>query len=155
MKPQVVFILGIFMILNAGALLGNNDPVLVTTIKNNKPIEVPMQLEIDGELKLYSVLQEDVDSTDREESVNDFDFMTWILHPDKDFYIGHGNKVEAITPSNFKRIAKKYFAKAPELAKRIGKRGFRYKNLPAMILYYNKSIANKSGLTKADFCKLL
>ncbi|MEM6319901.1 MAG: hypothetical protein AAF960_19675 [Bacteroidota bacterium] len=57
---------------------------------------------------------------------------------------------ELITPANFRKLAKKYFADTPELSKRIGKRGFRYENLPFMILYHNKSIKKGNPLTIAD-----
>ena len=128
-----------------------NDSVLVRTIQDNESINVSMDLEIDGTIKLYSVLNDKTEvQTETYEAVEAEAFTNWVLHPDKDFYIGIGSEAEAITPSNYKRLAKKYFETTPELTERIGKRGFRYKNLPSMILYYNKMTDKKGGLTKDD-----
>ena len=146
MSKQIIFLLSMAIAFNHTSLLGNNDSTLVKPAKDKAPAEVSMNLEIDGTIKLYSTLKEDIyEETEETAPIKDEGFINWVLNPDKDFYIGFGEEVEAITPTNFKRLAKKYFSSSPELAKRIGKRGFRYKNLPSMIIFFNKG-----GLTKDD-----
>jgi len=112
-----------------------------------------MNIEINGVIKLYSILKEDIELIDTEIVIeeNKEETNEWYLAYNRDYYIGYSDtNLEAITPSNFKRIAKKYFASAPELAASIGKRGFRYKNLPAIILYFNKQITEGKALIKED-----
>jgi hypothetical protein len=150
MNQKIILILTI-VTLNSVFLLGNNDSILVTTIESQTSIDVSMSLEIEGTIKLYSTLKEDIyEETEKSTSIKDEKFIKWVLNPDKDFYIGNDDETDAITPSNFRRLAKKYFSDSPELVARIGKRGFRYKNLPAMIIYHNKMTAKEGGLTKTD-----
>ena len=151
MNKQIIFLLSIAILFNNTSLIGNNDSTLVTTIKDKRVLGTSMNLEIDGTIKLYSTLKEDIyEETEKSTPVKDEKFITWVLNPDKDFYIGFGDKAEAITPTNFKRLAKKYFSASPELVNRVGKRGFRYKNLPSMIMFFNKMAAQEGGLTKED-----
>ncbi len=151
MNQKTILLLSIAIIINHASLLGNNDSLLIDTSIDEKPVEVAMNLEIDGAVKLYSALKEDIyEETEKMFSTKNEKFLKWILNADKNFYIGIGDKAELITLNNYKRLAKKYFSATPELVKRIGKRGFRYKNLPSMILYFNKMTANEGGLTKAD-----
>ena len=141
-------------ILSHLTLLGNNDTTLFREV-DKEPLKVNMDLEINGAISLYSVLKDDAEeSQDIVQATSDDAIINWVLHPNKDFYISDGNKVEMITPSNFRRMAKKYFADSPELVEMIGKRGFRYKNLPSMIIYYNKMKMNEGGLTKEDIMAL-
>lgn len=151
MNQKIILLLSAIFIFSNVTLSGNNDSTLIITI-NEETVKVEMDLEINGIMKLYSVLKADVDEEKIiEYATNDVTIFTnWVLNPDRDFYISIGNNTEIITPSNFKRLAKKYFTATPELAQKIGKRGFRYKNLPSMILYYNKAMANQGGLTKQD-----
>lgn len=133
-------------------LIGNNDPVVSGT-EDVKPMEEYMTIEINGSIELYSVLKEEVELIDTElmEEGHKATTSNWQLAYNRDYFIGHrGTKVEAITPSNFKKIAKKYFANVPVLAASIGKRGFRYKNLPTIIMYYNKQITQGKALNKED-----
>lgn len=154
MNHKIISILVISILFSIGNLWSTNNPIIVTTIANEKTVEIAMHLEIDGAVKLYSVLKEEATLIDAEAEVvpttNKVNFINWVLHPNKDFYIGFGDNVEAITPGNFKKLVKKYFVNAPELTQRIGKRGFRYKNLPSMILYYNKVVNKEEALTKKD-----
>ena len=151
MNQKIIFLLSIAIILNQTSLLGNNDSIVITTVEDEKPLDVSMNLEINGTIKLYSVLKEDIyEETEKSTSIKDEQFIKWVLNPDKDFYIGVGEEAEAITPGNFKRLAKKYFSDSPELVERIGKRGFRYRNLPSMIIFFNKMVAKEGGLTKND-----
>ena len=147
MSQKIIFFLTIGILFISSKLFGNNNPVLVTTIADNKSIEVSMDLEINGTIKLYSILTEEIEliniKTEIRPSENSITLNNLVLHPDKDFYIGFGNKVEAITPGNYKKLIKKYFIAVPELVQRVGKRGFRYKNVPSMILHYNKVSSKK------------
>jgi len=149
MNQKIIFLSLISIFLIQNTLLSSNDPILVTTKKEDKLVKVSMNLEIEGAVKLYSVLKKDIVEEDGV-SAKEVTLTNWVLHPNKDFYIGAGAEAEMITPLNFKRLAKKYFTAIPELTKKIGKRGFRYKNLPSMILFYNKMMTNQGGLTKED-----
>ncbi len=151
MNLKIILLLSITIILSQTTLLGNEDSIIVTTIEDEKILEISMDLEINGTIKLYSVLKEDIyEETEKSTPIKDEKFIKWVLNPDKDFYIGIGQEAEAITPGNFKRLAKKYFSNSPELVERIGKRGFRYRNLPSMIIFFNKMMAKEGGLTKND-----
>lgn len=151
MKQKIILFL-VVITLMSGALMGSNE-LTGPSVDENKLIENSMIVEINGAVQLYSVLKEDIELINTEiiqeahkESTNN-----WHLAYNRDYFIGYSNaKMEAITPSNFKRIAKKYFANIPVLAASIGKRGFRYKNLPTIILYYNKQVIQGKAVTKED-----
>ncbi|GEM_PF-3248459 len=151
MKQKIILLLVAITLLN-GQLIGNNERV-IPSIETNNLMEVAMNIEINGAIKLYSVLKEEIELINTEiiEGVPKKSTNNWHLAYNRDYFIGYSDtKVEAITPSNFKRIAKKYFANIPGLAASIGKRGFRYKNLPTIILYYNKHIIQGKAITKTD-----
>lgn len=134
-------------------LIGNINPFF-PAIESNSPVERAfMDMEIVGPLKLFSVLKEDIELIDTEivHEVNENDANDWFLAYNRDYFIGYSEaEVEQISPSNFKKIAKKYFANTLELAQNIGKKGFRYKNLPSMILYYNEKMIEGKAVTKED-----
>lgn len=151
MKQSIILLL-IATTLISGKSIGNNDP-LGAIIEENRFMEESMTMEINGAIKLYSILKEDIELIDTEviPEINKENTNNWNVAYNRDYFIGYSDtNVEAITPSNFKRIAKKYFANIPELAASIGKQGFRYKNLPTIILYYNKQIIEGKTLTKED-----
>jgi hypothetical protein len=153
MNQQTILLLSILIAFNHTYLLGNNDSTFVMA-EDEVSTEVSMNLEIDGTIKLYSVFKDDIyEKTEKSVPIKNEKFLKWVLNSDKDFYINFGDETELITPSNFKRLAKKYFSSSPLLVERIGKRGFRYKNLPSMIIFYNKAIAKEGGLTKNDVIK--
>ena len=147
MKQSIIFFLGaILMNVN---LIANTEVVM----EAEGVIEVSMTVEMNGAIKLYSVLKEEIELIDTEaiEETQGKSTNNWHLAYNRDYFIGFDNaKAEAITPSNFKRIAKKYFANIPGLAASIGKKGFRYKNLPTIIAYYNKQMIQGETLTKQD-----
>lgn len=145
MKPKDLLIIIVFA-LTSTQLLGNNDPIVVTVLDNNKPADVVLIQEIDGPLKLYSTFTE----IKKIVQLSDEIFRDNGLTLKKQYYLGKGETVELITPGNFKKIARKYFTEFPELYQKIGKRGFRYENLPFMIMYHNKQVDKGSPLTKED-----
>ena len=154
---HIVFLFLAAILLTNGNLLGNNEVVSVLATDKKKPLIVEdhiyMDMEINGVVQLYSVLKEEIELIDTELLSNGLEkeAKDWTLANNRDYFIGYDNvNVEAITPSNFKRIAKKYFSDLPELSGIIGKKGFRYKNLPTIILFYNKRITKQGALTKQD-----
>ena len=154
MKHIVLLFLASVVLTN-GNLLGNNELVSLLATDNKEPLVAAehMDMEINGVIQLYSVLKEEIELIDMELLSNGFEKESkdWTLAYNRDYFIGYDNvDVEAITPSNFKRIAKKYFSDLPELSASIGKKGFRYKNLPTIILFYNKRITKQGALTKQD-----
>ncbi len=147
MKRSIIFFLVATILMN-GNLLANTK-----LVEADRLMEVSMTVEINGAIKLYSVLKEEIELIDTEaiQEMQEKSTNNWHLAYNRDYFIGYSDtEVEAITPSNFKRIAKKYFANIPGLAANIGKKGFRYKNLPTIIAYYNKQIIEGKPLTKQD-----
>lgn len=130
-----------------GILLGTNNPTFLKKIKNSKETKL-LLLEIDGPIQLFSKITDTYEIVE----VNENSFREISTGVVKEYYIGTDKEevVEFVIPANFKKVAKKYFADTPELAKRIGKRGFRYENLPFMILYHNKLVDKGETLTAAD-----
>ncbi|MEM1220511.1 MAG: hypothetical protein AAGH79_16435, partial [Bacteroidota bacterium] len=52
----------------------------------------------------------------------------------------------SLKPGNYKKCIRRYLPEAQDLHRRLGKRGFRYKNVPQMIRFYNRFY-----LKKGDF----
>ena len=151
MMRRIILLLAVTTLMN-GMLIGNNNPV-VPSIAESKFVGPSMTTEISGTIQLFSLLKEDIELIDTEaiSGIDNKNTADWHLAYNRDYFIGYNaDKVEAITPSNFKRIAKKYFASTPELVGSIGKKGFRYKNLPTIILYYNNQVTEGKSITKED-----
>ena len=151
---QIILLVTAIILINSN-LIGNTTLNTDGTIYYKKSISAKenMNLEIDGTIQLYSLLKEDIELIDTEAipNVNRTVTSEFTLAYNRDYFIGFGDdKVEAITPMNFKKVANKYFSDVPELAEMLGKTGFRYKNLPTIILFYNKKITENKGLTKED-----
>ena len=128
------------------SLQANNDPVLVKVIDANEGHTIFMLPEINGPVQLFSIARQIKEII----PVNGVSFQKVVMNVRRDYYIGHDNEVELITGSNFKKLTKKYFKSSPEILERIGKRGFRFENLPFMILFHNKKITKGVPLTKKD-----
>lgn len=124
----------------------NNGIVYVTKVENKKKVVVPMTLEITGDLNMFSMSLTQTELV----QVSETKFREIEINTNKEYYLGNGQEVEVVTPTNLKKLAKKYFVDTPELLKRIGKRGFRYENLPSMVLYHNKLKKEGKPLTKKD-----
>ena len=60
-------------------------------------------------------------------------------------YIGR-EEIEEIRPENYRILIEKYLVNAPELHEKLGRLGFRYENVPSMIIFYNR---HKSDLPMA------
>jgi hypothetical protein len=150
MKYKIMFFL-LAILFVPMTLLANNNPVQVQIVQDDVTIKVVMNLEINGTIKLYSIANNKTEAQINTYLVEKTDgFANVLLDPSKDFYIGVSNAVEAITPVNYRSLAKKYFKNSPELMTIINKRSFRYKDLLFMIIYYNKSMTKEGGLTKGD-----
>lgn len=145
MKKIIVF-LGLLLPMMNVNIWANNGVVYVTKIENKKKIVVPMVLEIDGDIKMYSMQTSETEIVQINEAV----IREVIIENQKEYYLGHGLEAEIVTVGNFKKVAKRYFSDTPDLVKRIGKRGFRYENLPSMVLYHNKLKSKGRPLTKMD-----
>jgi len=151
MKHRIILLL-VAISLIVGESIGNNLPI-GSIVEEIRLADDFRAMEINGAIKLYSILKEDIELIDTEviaEIVKE-NANNWSLAYNRDYFIGYSDTtLELVTPRNFKRIAKKYFANIPELAASIGKRGFKYKNLPTIILYYNKQIVEGRALIKED-----
>lgn len=140
--------LSLIMLLFVSFVFGNTNPIAVLKKEKNSKVPVLMIQEIDGVIQLYSTVKEVYETV----VVNEDHIRQVKTGIIKEYYIGNNSTevVEMIIPGNFKKVAKKYFSNTPELAKRIGKRGFRYENLPFMILYHNKLLSSGETLTATD-----
>ena len=72
-----------------------------------------------------------------------------IMHPGRygagyRYFIG-GKEVEQITQMNYRQLVEKYLKDSPELYRRLGRFGFRYENVPSMVLYYNHLHSDVTG----------
>lgn len=54
------------------------------------------------------------------------------------YFVESNGELILLTPSNYKKIIKTYLPEAPELHQRLGRRGFRYENIPQMVAFYNR-----------------
>lgn len=151
MKLKILILLVAMISIN-GQIFGNNE-LIDSKVEETKVLVALMTMEINGAIQLYSVLKEEIELIDTEviQNVSKESTSNWQLAYNRDYFIGFSeSEVEAVTPSNFKRIAKKYFESNTGLVASLGKRGFRYKNLPTIILFYNKQIIQGKALTKRD-----
>lgn len=53
------------------------------------------------------------------------------------YYLGK-DQIEEISRDNYRELVRKYLVEAPELHRKLGRIGFRYENVPSMIIYYNR-----------------
>ena len=56
----------------------------------------------------------------------------------KRFFVGVAEGLVSITPKNYNKVIKQHLPDAPELHQKLGRRGFRYENIPQMIEFYNR-----------------
>lgn len=134
---NTIFFLGIFLLL-ANSVKANDELVVVTKANRNKKEVVVMYKKIDGAVKLFYEPANIASSI--EQNI---------------YYIGFNKEVEEINSRNYKQLIKKYLPEVKDLHQRLGKRGFRYENIPSMILYYNKLITgNIAPFTKSEITRL-
>lgn len=146
MKNVSIFLSLFFFI--GFSLKGSNEPVVVMKVDGENKITTVMFQVVEGAVKLFYEPTDILVFEDRSTTITTIDVDL--------FYIGTSNEVEQINSGNYKRLVKKYLPNAPDLHQRLGKRGFRFENLPSMILYYNKNVVGESKpITKAEISKLL
>ena len=155
LNEKLNYSLLIFCLLFGTTIFANNtEPIMVLKIVGEEKKMAYMYQTVDGPVKLFFETNEVV-----EYQRNSIDgFFAVGTRKVNYFYIGTGtgNEVERISSGNFRRLVRKYLPDATDLHKRIGKRGFRFENLPSMILYYNKHISeNPTPLTKQEIAKLI
>lgn len=145
MKVRIISLAALFLIL-ASKINASNDPVIVIVTEGKKKEVAVMLTEIDGPVQLFSL------SNQIEEIVhiNGLVSRKVVMGMNKEYYIGQNRQVELITEKNFKSILKKYLVSSPEIHDRLGKRGFRFENLPFMILFHNKRVTKGVPLTRND-----
>lgn len=56
----------------------------------------------------------------------------------KRYFLKFRDRMEKLTPYNYKKMLRKCLPNAPDLHRRLGKPGFRYENLVSIIRYYNE-----------------
>lgn len=151
MKYAYIFVSLFLHTLVGHSIQANNEPMAVTKIVGaDKEVTLMYQI-VEGAVNLFyeptDVIQYKIKDQEGFVAVNTVEVDI--------YYIGIGKEVEQINPGNYKRFIRKYLPNASELYQRLGKRGFRFENIPSMILYYNKSVVGKSQpLTKSDLAKL-
>jgi len=127
--------------------LAHNEPILVTKVIGEEKEMVFMNKVVDESISLY---YETTPITEYSWTKKD-GFIASTIKEIEVFYIGIGTKVEHINTGNFKRLLEKYLPNAQGLHKRIRKKGFKFENLPSIILFYNKQKNGESSpLTKKE-----
>lgn len=61
------------------------------------------------------------------------------------YWIGKDLLTE-VNSTNYRALVKKYLPEASKLHKKLGKYGFRFENLPSMVLYYNNFFGNETDV---------
>ena len=56
----------------------------------------------------------------------------------KRYFIKFRDRMEKLTPYNYKKVLRRCLPNAPDLHRRLGKPGFRYENVPSIIRYFNE-----------------
>ena len=154
-RKKLNFSLLFFGLLFGTTIFANNtEPIMVLKVEGEEKKMAYMYQTVDGPIQLFFEIDEVVEY--QRDGINGF----FAVGTRKVNYLyigtGTGNEVERISPGNFRRLVRKYLPDATDLHKRIGKRGFRFENLPSMILYYNKHISeNPTPLTKQEVAKLI
>ena len=138
MKNTIIFLALCFFIVNA--IKANNEPVVVMKTNGEKEEVANMYPIVEGAVKLFYEPDDIVVFDDRDEQEN----TTIATLKVNLFYIGTSKQVEQINSGNYKRLVKKYLPHAYDLHQRLGKRGFRFENLPSMLLYYNRKVNRKN-----------
>lgn len=99
--------------------------------------EIVLEKIIEGKVALYRQAYQDEDLFE----------TLGILSPAYEtkyrYFIG-GEEIKAIDGGNYKKLIRQYLKNAPELHNRLGRNGFRFKNLPSMIMYYNRFKAGRA-----------
>ena len=62
----------------------------------------------------------------------------------KRFFVLIKGEFISLKPGNYKKFIRHYLPEARDLHRKLGKRGFRYKNVPQMIQFYNQFYWGKS-----------
>ena len=109
-------------------LQANNNPVTLMIAG----VATPATHLVSGEINLYVVYR-----TEMQMIPVNFHYRTGTVESST-FFIGVGEALEELKPSNYKKIIRKHLANAPYLHKQLGKPGFRYENIPYMIEFYNR-----------------
>lgn len=137
MKLHTVFSLLSLLSLQTAAVFsqaGASDSISKVAIDGN---EIVLEKVIDGEAALYRQAYQDEDLFE----------TLGILSPAYEtkyrYFIGNSEGIEAIDGGNYKKLIPQYLKDAPELYSRLGRKGFRFKNLPTMIIYYNRFKADQ------------
>lgn len=119
----------LFILFSNTALLAQYEPIRILVDGRILPAQ---QLE-EGVLDLYVSVQE-LMKTIRIGT----ELVTNDVVEEKRYFLGINNALKEVTDQNYKAVIKKHLPNAPELHKRLGKRGFRYENLRYMVKFYNK-----------------
>ena len=87
---------------------------------------------IDGTMKLF------VTNYYRKAMVDHALVLKWDSVKVTRYFLKTSGSVEEINTNNYKKMITRLLPDAPELHKRLGRRGFRFENVPYMVQYYNR-----------------
>lgn len=108
---------------------GTSDFILKVIIDGN---EIVLKKVIEGEAALYRQAYQD------EDLFETLGILSPVYETKYCYFIGNDEGIEAIYSGNYKELIPQYLKNAPELYSRLGRNGFRFENLPSMIIYYNR-----------------
>lgn len=138
MKLHTVFNLLALLSLQTAAVFSqagaSKGPVSKMIVDGN---EIVLEKVIDGVVALYRQAYQD------EDLFECLGILSPVYETKYRYFIGGGEKIEAIDGGNYKKLIPQYLKNAPELYGRLGRSGFRFKNLPSMIMYYNRIKADQ------------
>lgn len=104
----------------------------------------PMRRQVDGPMKLY------VDRENFSSRVNRGLPKGASVVPKVDVYYigGYSDDVDKVTSHNWKTVLKQRLFDCPDLAEKIGSKGYKFRHLESMIIAYNLCIQRRSSEAK-------
>lgn len=132
MKLHTVFSLLALLSLQTAAVFsqaGASDSISKMVIDGN---EIVLEKVIDGVVALYRLAYQD------EDLFETLGILSPVYETKYLYFIGNSEGTKAINGGNYKDLIPQYLKNAPELYRRLGRNGFRFENLPSMIIYYNR-----------------
>ncbi len=151
MKKISIIIILLCSLLSNDSLSANNEPVVVLKKEGSSKKIAVMYPAVEGPINLFYESTEVIEY----KRISGQGFVPVTIRNVDVYYIGVGREVEQVNAGNYKRLVKKYLPDATDLHQRLGKRGFRFENIPSMVLYYNKRGDDKvAPMTRKEIRRL-
>lgn len=137
MKSLFFFLFAALFLQTAGASHINTNPEDTVLKATTQGKLIKVETVIEGEINLYRrAYREDNFTFTGDASFNTQEETRFI------YFIGE-KLIEEINAVNYKKLIRQYLKNAPDLHRKLGRFGFRYENVPSMIMYYNRFKARR------------